>query len=191
MPHSPTRRTLSPRPTACHSERRLAADGKQSFWSTAPGIVTAVAGLVSAVGVLIGSLAAAGVIGGGDGSGSSSRAGGTTRTAATSATGLDSDRITQYVGTWTNDAAAPDTVVRIGIAGSGPLLNVHAFAACQPVDCDWGTRSPPFADPLVALFDLATGRTEKLTMLLSPDATRLEVTEQSSVTGSHDYSFHR
>jgi hypothetical protein len=45
----------------------LSADGKQSFWSTAPGVVTAIAGLVSAIGVLIGSLAAAGVIGGGDG----------------------------------------------------------------------------------------------------------------------------
>jgi hypothetical protein len=170
----------------------LAADGKQSFWSTAPGIVTAVAGLVSAVGVLIGSLAAAGVIGGGGGSASSPTAPGTTGTASTpSGSGLDSDRITQYAGTWMNDDAAADTVVRIGIAGSGPLVNVHAFAACKPVDCDWGTRSPPFADPLVALFDLGNGHTEKLTMLLSSDATSLEVTEQSSVTGSHDYSFNR
>jgi hypothetical protein len=171
----------------------LAADGKQSFWRTAPGVVTAVAGLVSAVGVLIGSLAAAGVIGGGDGSASSPTALlGTTRTASTpSASGLDSDRITQYAGTWMNDKAAADTVVRIGIAGSGPLVNVHAFAACEPVDCDWGTRSPSFADPLVALFDLGNGHTERLTMLLSPDATSLGVTEQSSVTGSHDYSFHR
>jgi hypothetical protein len=171
----------------------LAPNVKRSFWSTAPGIVTAVAGLVSAIGVLIGSLAAAGVIGGGgDGSASSPPAAGTTRTASTPpAAGLESDRITQYAGTWLNDDAAADTVVRIGIAGSGPLVNVHALGACQPVDCDWGTRSPPFADPLVALFELGNGRTEKLTMLLSPDATRLEVAEQSSVTGSHDYSFHR
>lgn len=170
----------------------MAPDGKQSFWTTLPGIVTAVAGLISAIGVLIGSLAAVGVIGGDDGSASSSAVSGTTRTASgpTSSSGLDFDRISQYAGTWLNDDSAPDTVVRIAIAGSGPLVNVHAFAACDPVDCDWGTRSPSFADPLVALFDLGNGRTEKLTMLLSPDATRLEVTEQSSVRGSHKYSFH-
>lgn len=172
----------------------MTENGKQSFWSTAPGVVTAVAGLVSAAGVLIGALAAAGVIGGGgDGSASSSPARATTRTASStnSASSPSFDRITQYAGTWINDDAAADMVVRIGIAGSGPLVNVHAFAACEPVDCDWGTRSPSFADPLVALFDFATGRTEKLTMLLSPDASRLQVTEQSSVTGSHVYSFHR
>jgi hypothetical protein len=46
-------------------------------------------------------------------------------------------------------------------------------------------------DPLVALFELANGRTEKLTMLLSSDGSRLEVTEQSSVRGTHEYSFNR
>jgi hypothetical protein len=108
-----------------------------------------------------------------------------------SSSAADFDRITQYGGTWVNDDSAPDTVARIAIDGSGPRVNVHAFAACAPVDCDWGTRSPSFADPLVVLFDLGDGHTEKLTMLLSPDATRLDVTEQSSVSGTHNYSFHR
>jgi len=170
----------------------VADNGKQSFWSTAPGIVTAIAGLVSAIGVLIGSLAAAGVIGGDYNSGAPAP----TTTGPVSANTFSSSsdefgRITEYGGTWVNDDSAPNTVARIAIAGSGPLVNVHAFAACEPVECDWGTRSPSFADPLVALFDLGNGRTEKLTMLLSPDATRLDVTERSSVSGTHDYSFHR
>jgi hypothetical protein len=170
----------------------VADNGKQSFWSTAPGIVTAVAAMVSAIGVLIGSLAAAGVIGGG-GDNPVSPAAAVTATSrdATSSSAGGFDRITQYGGTWMSDNSAPDTVVRIAIAGSGPLVNVHAFAACAPVDCDWGTRSPSFADPLVTLFELANGRTEKLTMLLSGDGSRLEVTEQSSVRGTHKYSFHR
>jgi hypothetical protein len=169
----------------------LTADRKQSFWTTAPGVVTAVAALVSAAGVLIGSLAAAGVIGGGGGSASSSPTAATRAAGGTTPASADFDRLTQYAGTWINDDAADDTVVRIGIGGFGPLVNVHAFAACQPVDCDWGTKTTSFADPLVALFELGNGHTEKLTMLLSSDATRLDVTEQSSVTGSHEYSFHR
>jgi hypothetical protein len=171
----------------------LADNSKQSFWSTAPGIVTAVAGLVSAIGVLIGSLAAAGVIGGDDGSAPPSQASGTTGAGigATSPGGVGFDRVTQYNGTWSNDDSAPDTVVRIEIAGSGPRVNVHALAACEPVDCDWGIITPSFADPLVALFDLGNGRTEKLTMLLSSDATSLEATDQSSSKGTHTYTFHR
>jgi hypothetical protein len=170
----------------------VAERGKQSFWSTAPGVVTAVAGLISALGVLIGSLAAAGVIGG-DGEPSSGTAEPTQ--AQTNETTLPAgpgvDRIARYAGTWTNEGSAAETVTRIRIDGSGPLVNVHAFASCTPVDCDWGTRSPEFADPLVALFDLGNGRTEKLTMLLSSDATRLDVTDESSATGTHTYAFHR
>jgi hypothetical protein len=47
------------------------------------------------------------------------------------------------------------------------------------------------ADPLVALFELGNGRTEKLTMFLSSDGSRLAVTEQSSLRGTHEYLFHR
>ena len=39
-------------------------DGPRSFWVTAPGLITAIGGLLTAVAVLIGSLSAAGVIGG-------------------------------------------------------------------------------------------------------------------------------
>jgi hypothetical protein len=42
----------------------LTDNQKQSFWTTVPGIITAVTSLISAIGVLIGSLVAAGVIGG-------------------------------------------------------------------------------------------------------------------------------
>lgn len=166
----------------------MAESQKQSFWSTLPGIVTAVAGLVSAAGVLIGSLVAAGVIGGGGETGSAAAQTTPAFTSGSSSAGFD--RIVQYGGTWVNDGAAPNTVVRVRIDGSGPLVNVHGFAACNPVPCDWGTTTPVFADPLVASFNLGEGHTERLTMLLSTDATRLSVTEESAVSGKHQYVLH-
>lgn len=167
----------------------MAENQEQSFWSTLPGIVTAVAALVSAAGVLIGSLAAVGVIGGDDGGGSGSAQ--TNPALPSGSLSVRFDRVTQYGGAWVNDDAAPNTVQRILIDGSGPRVNVHGFAACNPVPCDWGTTTPSFADPLVASFDLGLGHTERLTMLLSGDATRLSVTEQSSVSGEHEYVLHR
>ena len=44
--------------------------GSQSFWVTAPGLITAIGGLLTAIAVLIGALSAAGVIGGEDDSSS-------------------------------------------------------------------------------------------------------------------------
>jgi hypothetical protein len=134
---------------------------------------------------LIGSLAAAGVIGGDDGGSAQ-----TTPALTSGSPSVGADRVTQYGGSWVNDDAAPNTIQRILIDGSGPRMNVHGFAACDPVPCDWGTTTPSFADPLVASFDLGQGHTERLTMLLSGDATRLSVTEQSSVSGEHEYVLH-
>jgi hypothetical protein len=95
--------------------------------------------------VLIGSLAAADVIGGGDDNPGSPAAPVTATSSDATSSSAGFDRITQYGGTWMSDNSAPDTIARIAIAGSGRLVNVHAFAACAPVDCDWGTRSPSFA----------------------------------------------
>ena len=47
-------------------------DGSRSFWVTAPGLITAIGGLLTAIAVLIGALSAAGVIGGDDASSSPS-----------------------------------------------------------------------------------------------------------------------
>ena len=49
----------------------MTENGKPNFWTTGPGILTASASLLSAVGALIGTLAAVGVIGGDDGPASS------------------------------------------------------------------------------------------------------------------------
>ena len=46
-------------------------DDSRSFWVTAPGLITAIGGLLTAIAVLIGALSAAGVIGGEDASPSS------------------------------------------------------------------------------------------------------------------------
>jgi hypothetical protein len=89
--------------------------------------------------VLIGSLAAADVIGGGGDNPVLPRPPVTATSGdATSSSAGGFDRITQYGGTWMSDNSAPDTIARIAIAGSGPLVNVHAFAACAPVDCELG-----------------------------------------------------
>src|SRR5215207_8285776 len=45
-----------------------ADDGSRSFWVTAPGLITAIGGLLTAIAVLVGALSAAGVIGGEDAS---------------------------------------------------------------------------------------------------------------------------
>jgi hypothetical protein len=169
----------------------------KSFWRTRPGVVTAAAGIVSLVAVCIGALSAGGVTRGASPqsttSAAKSRPAQSSRGTPGQARGTEPRfaRITQYNGTWINADPRPDAVARVVIGGYGPLVNVHVFAACKPVDCDWGIRTPNFSEPLTALFDLGDGHTEKLTMLLSQDATRLALTEQSSVSRTHSYSLHR
>src|SRR5262245_25468221 len=45
-------------------DKKENSEGSRSFWVTAPGLITAVGGLLTAIAVLIGALSAAGVIGG-------------------------------------------------------------------------------------------------------------------------------
>ena len=183
--------------TARTSQHKVAKDQVQSFWRTRPGVVTAAAGILSLAAVCMGALSAAGVIRGA--SPQSTRSAAKSRPAQSSrgtpgqARGTEPRfaRITQYNGTWINPDRRPDTVARVVIGGYGPLVNVHVFAACKPVDCDWGISTPNFSEPLTALFDLGGGHTEKRTMLLSQDATRLALTERSSVSGTNSYSLHR
>jgi hypothetical protein len=43
------------------------------------------------------------------------------------------------IGTWSNCDRATRGLVRIVIAASGTGITVHAFGACSPTPCDWGT----------------------------------------------------
>jgi hypothetical protein len=43
------------------------------------------------------------------------------------------------VGTWNACDAATRSLVRIVIAASGAGITVHAFGACTPSPCDWGS----------------------------------------------------
>jgi hypothetical protein len=43
------------------------------------------------------------------------------------------------VGTWNACDAATRNLVRVVIAASGSGITVHAFGACTPTPCDWGS----------------------------------------------------
>jgi hypothetical protein len=43
------------------------------------------------------------------------------------------------VGTWNACDGATRSLVRIVIAASGSGISVHAFGACTPTPCDWGS----------------------------------------------------
>jgi hypothetical protein len=43
------------------------------------------------------------------------------------------------VGTWNACDAATRGLVRVVIAASGSAITVHAFGACTPTPCDWGS----------------------------------------------------
>jgi hypothetical protein len=43
------------------------------------------------------------------------------------------------VGTWNACDAATRSLVRVVIAASGSAITVHAFGACTPTPCDWGS----------------------------------------------------
>jgi outer membrane protein assembly factor BamB len=46
---------------------------------------------------------------------------------------------TALLGTWVNCDAATAGLVKLIIAASGAGVQVHAFGACTPTPCDWGT----------------------------------------------------
>lgn len=48
-------------------------------------------------------------------------------------------------GTWTNFSPEEQNgLIKLGITASGNQLSIHAWGACQPIDCDWGVRAASF-----------------------------------------------
>ena len=46
-------------------------------------------------------------------------------------------------GTWTNPSPVKDNglnKLEISLAGAGPSVSIHAWAKCEPDDCDWGEQ---------------------------------------------------
>ncbi|HUX27412.1 MAG TPA: toll/interleukin-1 receptor domain-containing protein [Terracidiphilus sp.] len=48
-------------------------------------------------------------------------------------------------GTWTNPLPeAQNGLNKLEIAATGNQLSIHAWGACQPIDCDWGVQAASF-----------------------------------------------
>ena len=45
----------------------------------------------------------------------------------------------QFLGAWRNDNPDTKGVTRFEIEDRGKRITVHAWGACRPNDCDWGT----------------------------------------------------
>lgn len=92
-------------------------------------------------------------------------------------------------GTWKNPGRpVSDTLSSLVISGSGSSLSIHAFGACQPTPCDWGTQ-PAAVDgqAATATFNLAdeagspnTGRVAALRV--SPSGSNLDVVVHNTFT---------
>ncbi len=54
-----------------------------------------------------------------------------------------------WVGTWTNANSSTNNVTRIIITSANGQLTLHPFGKCTPTDCDWGTQTFAYANPLV------------------------------------------
>jgi hypothetical protein len=87
------------------------------------------------------------------------------------------------VGTWKDtDRRSGDSLSSLVILGSGNSLTMHAFGACQPNPCDWGTQ-PAVVDGQAAtatfnLVDNATGipDTKRVASVrVSPSGSNLDV----------------
>jgi hypothetical protein len=54
-----------------------------------------------------------------------------------------------WVGTWTNANAGTSNITKIIITSANDQLTLHPFGKCAPTDCDWGTQTFAYANPLV------------------------------------------
>jgi len=134
-------------------------NGARPFWLTLPGILTGLAALITAMGGLIGTLYAAGVLGdGGDGptqtptpivvaltpTPTATLAPTTQPTVIPTSTATFTPTITPeppespFSGLWTNVDPNTDDITRIEISPVEAQLSVHVWGACTPTECDWG-----------------------------------------------------
>jgi hypothetical protein len=55
-------------------------------------------------------------------------------------TGPASATLPELLGNWKNVNANTRDIVRLEITNTGGAINVHAWGACSPTPCDWGTK---------------------------------------------------
>jgi hypothetical protein len=64
---------------------------------------------------------------------------------------------TLFGGTWLNDDPHTRVNTKLVIAQDGSRVSVHAFGACSPHDCDWGTQQG-FVENGIVRIDWSRGR---------------------------------
>lgn len=99
----------------------------------------------------------------------------------------------QFSGDWINDDPNTRGITRLVISNAGQMLTVHGYGACEPTDCDWGTRTGPFTgEPFMIFFDFGSGLTDQLTLSLdNSEGTQLEVVDVGSASGTNAYFFYK
>jgi len=54
-------------------------------------------------------------------------------------------------GTWTNINAATTNITKIVILANGNQIGLNPFAKCSPTDCNWGTQTFTYTNPLTTV----------------------------------------
>ncbi len=76
-------------------------------------------------------------------------------------------------GKWKNDNSQTRGITRLEVRQNGALVQVHAWGACSPQDCDWGTeRGAIIGDSASVAWDQGFVLRK---MTLTPDARRLRM----------------
>lgn len=82
-----------------------------------------------------------------------------------------------FAGNWKNDSPNTLGITRLEIQQEGETVRVHAWAACPPQDCDWGTETGAINAGSATLAWDQPGVLRKMT--LTADASRLKMTLDS------------
>ena len=78
-----------------------------------------------------------------------------------------------FSGKWRNDNTQTRGITRLEVQQSGNLAAVHAWGACSPQDCDWGTANGPASGGSVSVTWDQGFVLRKMTLF--PDAGRLRM----------------
>jgi len=82
-----------------------------------------------------------------------------------------------FAGNWKNDSPEARGITRLEIQQDGETVHVHAWAACSPQDCDWGTETGAISAGSATVAWDQPGVLRKMT--LTADASRLKMTLDS------------
>jgi hypothetical protein len=126
--------------------------GRQSWWQTLPGILTALGGVITAIASLAGVISQTGLFGHKENPLSAEsrpvppspnppprpQPDNGVRTVHT---GID-----YFLGAWINIDPNTGSVPKLSVSLAGQNVLVHAWGACHPTPCDWGeVQAEPYA----------------------------------------------